>query len=313
MTTHERPQRPRGWGIPLGLGVALMAPGCRHPPLVDPTGCSLEQVTDAGADDGNFQFHGPSPDGRRLVVGTYRGDTLGGYILDLQTRRRKPVPAAHNAGDFSPDGKFILMATRGTGGRNDIVEHALDGTSDRRLASDSAHEFLPTYSRDGTRILFNSYRTGGSDIYWMRRDGGAVERLTTNPAYEAHADLSPDGRSVVFHRRVSADDYDIILLDLATREERTVIGGPGEQAYPAWSPDGRSIAHVVPGAVPGTTDVVISTVAGVIIQRITSTPAYNAYPAFARDGRYLYLNAERGGKRNVYRVRLEGDGRCIVS
>jgi TolB protein len=302
----------------LALLIAALLSGCvRSTParlyasLRDPGGCRLEQVTAADSGEGQFQFHGPSHDGTRLVVGWFRGTTTGAFVLELATGDTKPLSGLDNAGAFSSDGGRILVASRQEVGGREIVEHDLRTGGRRVVASDPSSEFLATYSRDGNLVLFNSYRTGRSDIYLLDERTGELRRLTTFDGYEAHADLSPDGREVLFHRQVGPADYDIYLLDLRTGAERLVIGGAGEQAYPAWSPDGRLIAFASDsGNAAGQVDLFVTDRARRETVRLTQHPGYNTYPAWSSDGQRLYFNAERDGRRNVFRLRFIGGMRC---
>jgi Tol biopolymer transport system component len=289
----------------------LLLAGCagagvgRFPLLADPGGCVLEQITDAGSDDGHFQFHGPSPDGGKMVVGWYRGTEAGAYLVDLRSGGRRPLPGINNAGVFSPDGRRVLIANRQPDGNRELVELDLASGRSRVVAPDPAADFLATYAPTGGTILFNSYRSGRSDIYALDRDTDQPERLTTFEGYDAHADWSPDRHAIVFHREVTKNDYDVYVLDLVSRRERPLVVGPGEQAYPAWSPDGRWIVFVSDAeSEPGKGDLYLTDPTGTHSVRLTLHPGYNTYPAWSSDSRSIYFNSEREGKRNVFRLRL---------
>jgi TolB protein len=275
--------------------------------LADPGGCSLEQVTRAGADEGRFQFHGPDPAGRRLLVGWYRGEETGAFVLDLVSGRQDTLAGFGNAGVFSPDGGRVLVANRLPDGNRELVELDLSTRATRIVAPARAAEFLATYGPDRSSILFNSYRTGRSDLYLIRPGQAEPVRLTRDERYDAHADWSPDGRSILFHREIARGDYDIYLLDLESGREQPLITGPGEQAYPAWSPDGRRIAFASDrDNEAGKVDLYLADPTGRLITRLTRHPGYNTYPAWSADGRWLYFNSERAGKRDVFRLDVEG-------
>lgn len=284
----------------------------RWPVVADAGGCQLEQLTDGVPGETHFQFEGGSHDGHRLFVGWSRGDESGSYILDLATGERRETPGLNNAGVFSRDGTQLLVANTLPDKTTEIVEYDIASAAMTPIAPHPRHEFLATYSADQRLVLFNSYRSGRSDIYVAPRAGGEAVRLTDFDGYEAHAALSPDMKSILFHRKIGDADYDIYRIDFATRAVQPFIVGPGEQAYPSWSPDGRYVAFASDaGNAAGKADIHVAGNDGAIVARITAEPGYNSYPSWSKSGGELYFNSERNGVRNVFRVLLDDTGACL--
>ena len=65
-----------------------------------------------------------------------------------------------------------------------------DGSSLTRLTNYPADELHPAWLPDGRCIVFQSTRSGGTDIV-MNADGSGVARLTTNLAYDGGPSCSP--------------------------------------------------------------------------------------------------------------------------
>src|SRR5262245_37054289 len=94
----------------------------------DPTGCRVERLTPGDARS-YHQFHGLSPDGRKLAVGweTIAPDpvTRGAFLIDLHTGAHEDLPALNNAASFSPDGRKVVsgLQTGSPALRTEIVEY----------------------------------------------------------------------------------------------------------------------------------------------------------------------------------------------
>ena len=60
---------------------------------------------------------------------------------------------------------------------------------------DPAFESYPAWTRDGSRVIFSSQRTGARNLVWQAADGtGTVEQLTESPNQQNAVAVSPDGQ-----------------------------------------------------------------------------------------------------------------------
>jgi Tol biopolymer transport system component len=89
-------------------------------------------------------------------------------------------------GSWSPDGQWIL-----TGGKARVWLLHPDGTGLRQIHLDVSRyrAFAPSWSPDGTRIVFAMYLPGrNSDIYTATRDGTDLVQVTDTPGHEGSPD-----------------------------------------------------------------------------------------------------------------------------
>jgi Tol biopolymer transport system component len=61
---------------------------------------------------------------------------------------------------------------------------AADGSEERRLLSTTDLDYNPTWSPDGTSVVFTSDRAGSGDLFRVGPDGSGLERLTEHAAYD---------------------------------------------------------------------------------------------------------------------------------
>ncbi|MGA7305730.1 MAG: protein kinase, partial [Rhodothermales bacterium] len=166
-----------------------------------------------------------------VSVSQAREVTTGNQVIEAMT--------------VSPDGRRLAFDTDRTGNA-DIFAMNVDGSDLRRLTTDPAGDFTPSWSPDGKEITFHSFRNGNRDVFVVPADGGKAEIVDDNPSQDRFQDWSPSGNDIVFHSdRAGPQQLFIATRDPQTRkwaEPRQLTTDGGN--YPRWSPDGRYIAYI---------------------------------------------------------------------
>jgi hypothetical protein len=74
-----------------------------------------------------------------------------------------------------------------------------------------------------------------SQIYLMDGDGSNVRRLTENAHMDNFPALSPDGKKIVFHRRVGGrGQFQLFMINADGTGERQMTNPPGLSGFPNW-------------------------------------------------------------------------------
>ena len=135
-----------------------------------------------------------------------------------------------------------------------------------------------------------------------------LAQVTTREEVEEWPAWSPDGKQLVFTRELGAHRK-LVLLTLASGEERQLTTGTTDDIEPAWSPDGQHIAFVrsAPGARLEPGDVLGWYNEGGDVWAIDLSNGQeqkliaNAYsPAYAPDGSHLAIEASWAGPRRIW-------------
>ena len=101
--------------------------------------------------------------------------------------------------------------------------------------------FLPQFSPDGSKIAFQSNRSGYSEIWVCDPDGSELVQMTNLQSLTGSPRWSPDSRHIAFDTR-RALHSEIDVLEIMGGQIHRLINFPdADSVVPSWSRDGRWI------------------------------------------------------------------------
>ena len=179
-----------------------------------------------------------SPNGTDILFTSYRSGNPDLIRLNLASRQETRVSSRRGlniSGRFSPNGNEVALTMSEQNG-SDI--YVVSGGGSRRLTSTWGIDVDPSWSPDGSRLVFVSDRMGSPQLFVMNASGAGERRLTTRGRYNVTPAWSPVGDRIAFSR-MEQGRFDIYTILPDGSDERRLTFGAGNKEHPRWSPDGR--------------------------------------------------------------------------
>jgi Tol biopolymer transport system component/DNA-binding winged helix-turn-helix (wHTH) protein len=182
------------------------------------------------------------PDGREIVFSSFEGRlwripvTGGAPQAITSSAEHVSSPAV------SRQGRRLAFVVGE--GRDSLWRIDLSGTNrvagpPARLENSTRNLWDPSYSPDGSRLVFGSDRAGFGEL-WVGDAQGRGVQLTRHESYAGSARWSPDGSWISFDSRLNGN-ADIFVVRPDGGTPRRMTTHPAEDVVPSWSHDGKWI------------------------------------------------------------------------
>jgi Tol biopolymer transport system component len=202
-----------------------------------PNGQALRRLTDDPGFDACAAY---SADGESIA---WCGP--GGVWLMKQdgTEKRQLTAFPSSFPDISPDGSKVVFNGRLPASANpNVFVVNVNATGLTRLTTDEGFDGFAAWSPDGSKIVFESDRTGVSQLWLMNADGSNQTQLTFDPVPKDQVpDWSPDGSKIAYVAQTAPVGGDIWVINADGTNPHPITSGL-DLLGTAWSPDGTQIA-----------------------------------------------------------------------
>ena len=191
--------------------------------------------------------------------------------------------------ELSPDRKHLAVAVQDEPGVHGLWVYDISNGRRTMVTANAADQNWLIWSPDGRRVVFNSARNGGLDLYQASASSSgsrAEETLLVDRLAKWPVSWSPDGRVVLYVTSGERTGNDIWVLPLSgDRKPYPFLQTAAAENWAAFSPDGHLVAYS--STESGEADVYVTTFPRTSLKWVVSTRG-GSQARWRRDGKELY-------------------------
>jgi TolB protein len=184
-----------------------------------------------------------SPDGRYIAFTSYKEGRPNLYVIDLETNSEVYVAKEDGmkVGATWID-KKTLAYSHTSGAFSTIFSVNVETKEQKVLLKKDGIILSPTFSPDGSKMVFVSDMYGGVNIFVRDIATGDIRRLSHSGSYNTSPAFSPKGDLIAFVSRTGPDDFEICTMRPDGSNAQVLTDG-GINDSPHFSPCGRYILY----------------------------------------------------------------------
>ncbi len=158
-------------------------------------------------------------DNSTIVYNSNKSGNFEIYTLDLNSGIEQQLtnnPLRDFTPSVSPDKSKLVFIRGELGKETAIFTMNLDG-SDQKKLTDAFNEYGPSWSSDGSAIIFMG-KKASNNIYFWDFDQKVITQLTQGKGNNTQGAVSPDGQFLAFASNRDTGNYEIYVMEIATKK-----------------------------------------------------------------------------------------------
>jgi len=243
--------------------------------IMDQDGANVRYLTQGGELVLTPRFN---PQNNQLTYMQF-GETPRVFLLDLQSGTRRVLgefPGMTFSPRFAPDGRRVVMSILNQDGNSNLAVMEVGSRNMTRLTTGAQIDTGASFAPDGNRIVFESDRGGGQQLYVMPAGGGAPQRISFGEGRYSTPVWSPRGDLIAFTKQTRGQ-FAIGVMTPEGQRERILTSGFHNEG-PTFAPNGQVLMFFKEQG--GTPRVFSIDVSGRFEQQV-QTPALASDPAWS--------------------------------
>ena len=265
-----------------------------------------------GVMTGTLKDLAASPDGTRLVLSeveaSFNLTRLPLTPTGAPAGPEEPLTTGHvydRQPDVSPDSRRVVYLSDRLGMRQAwIMDLETGGLDQLQLPGSNVDLQGPRWMPDGRKILIKRVGSDHKVSLWrVAADGSDALDLGLIPTADGNVDsvaVTPNGKEAIFPGNVQGH-YELVALDLDTRQRRQITNSPDDKTSAVFSPKGDWLSYS--SNANGTSQIWRMPSTGGNAEPLTQGIDRDRHQFYSPDGRWMYFQPNH---LNIFRMPAEG-------
>lgn len=189
-------------------------------------------------------------------------------------------------------------------GNFEIYVMDANGGNQRRITNSPSNDITPSWSPDGSLILFATDRDGNWEIYTVHPDGSQPTRLTTPVGANTAPSWTADGGKILFVSTRDAVNGELYLMGPDGSNVERVTNDPSVKDTPVMTADGKSILFTMNDK--GRLAIAVYNTAERSLRVLTPDNCNAMNPSIGPDGQVVF-SSDRDGNLDLYSMTTNGE------
>lgn len=198
--------------------------------------------------------------------------------------------------------KVVFVSTRD--GNKEIYIMDYDGGRQKRITFNSYIDLMPSWSKDGEKLLFTTYKNGFPDLVKFNLYSGKTDIISSG-GVNYRADWSNDEEKLVYTSSKNGRNAEIYLREMNSGKEKRLTFNRVIDSSPCWSPNGKEIAFTSQRS--GTPQIYIMNEDGTNVRRVTYEGTYHDNAAWSPDGSRIAYVSRIEGRFDIYMLNIKSN------
>ena len=209
--------------------------------MMNSDGSNIRQLTSSEYDD-NYPIL--SPDRSKICFHRWAPEGPIGYLLDVESLELEAIGLeAYRAHCFywHPNQEHLIFHSTYYGS-HDIFSFDLNNKVVTPIVMDSSISWVPSYSADGSKIIYSSDRSGVMRAYIADANGSHSMLINSNYYGEEKVpDMNPRNMNLIVFAQNGSE---LKITNLENGQTVDLISiHTGKESWPRWSPDGQKLVY----------------------------------------------------------------------